>query len=97
MDEDRVKGAAREASGVIKEATGRVVGDDSLAAEGLVDQAAGAVQRGYGQVKDATRHAVREASGVAAIERKVHADPFHALLVAGAFGFVLGWITRGRG
>src|SRR5262245_36453835 len=47
MDEDRVRGTAREARGVIKEAAGRAAGDDRLAAEGLVDQAAGAVQRGY--------------------------------------------------
>src|SRR5262245_27838798 len=97
MGEDRLKGAAREAGGVVKEAVGRAVGDDDLAAEGVVDQAAGAVQRGYGQVKDATRQVVREATGIAAVERRVHADPFHSLLVAGAFGFALGWIMRGRG
>jgi uncharacterized protein YjbJ (UPF0337 family) len=96
MDEDRIDGAARQAGGMAKETVGRLTGDDRLTGEGLVDQAAGAVQRGYGEVKDATRRAVREASGVASLERKVHADPFHSLLVAGAFGFALGWICRGR-
>ena len=96
VDEDRIKGAARETGGAAKEAVGRITGDDALTSEGLVDQAAGAMQRGYGEVKDATRRAVREASGVASLERKVHADPFHSLLVAAAFGFALGWLVRGR-
>jgi uncharacterized protein YjbJ (UPF0337 family) len=96
MDQDRIEGAARQAGGAAKEAVGRLTGDDALAGEGLVDQAAGALQRGYGEVKDVTRRAVREASGVASLERRVHADPFHSLLVAGAFGFALGWLVRGR-
>ena len=59
MDEDRVKGAAQNMKGKVKEAAGRVVGDEKLKAEGKADQVAGKVRNAVGGVKDAIRDADR--------------------------------------
>jgi uncharacterized protein YjbJ (UPF0337 family) len=46
----RVAGAGRNVLGKLKEGAGRLTGDEDLAGEGLVDQAAGAVKNAAGQV-----------------------------------------------
>lgn len=60
MDEDRVKGAARNVKGKVKQGIGRAVGDSKLESEGKVDSAAGNVQNTVGGVKDSFRDAVRK-------------------------------------
>jgi uncharacterized protein YjbJ (UPF0337 family) len=55
MDKDRVKGAARNVVGKIKETFGKATGRKSTQAEGNKDQAAGKVQRAYGRAKDAMK------------------------------------------
>jgi uncharacterized protein YjbJ (UPF0337 family) len=55
MDKDRIKGAAQQAKGAVKEAAGKVTGDTKLQAEGKVDKAAGKVQKGIGGLKDTLR------------------------------------------
>ena len=40
MDKDRIKGAAKQAKGSVKEAAGKVTGDAKLRAEGKADKAA---------------------------------------------------------
>lgn len=55
MDKDRVKGAAHQAKGAVKEAAGKVVGDAKLQAEGKAEKAAGKVQNTVGGVKDALK------------------------------------------
>lgn len=54
-DHDRVEGAAKNVGGNIKEAAGKLVGDEKLKAEGRADQAEGKVQNAVGGVKDAIR------------------------------------------
>ena len=54
-DHDRVEGAAKQAGGNIKEAAGKVLGDEKLKAEGRADQVEGKVQNTVGGVKDAMR------------------------------------------
>ena len=54
-DMDRVEGTARNVGGKIKEAVGKVTGDEKLKAEGKADQIAGKVQNAVGGVKDALR------------------------------------------
>ncbi len=54
-DHDRVEGAAKNIGGNIKEATGKLVGDEKLKAEGRADQVEGKVQNTVGGVKDAIR------------------------------------------
>jgi len=55
MDKDRIKGAANQAKGAIKEAAGKVTGDAKLEAEGKGDKFAGKIQNAVGGMKDAMR------------------------------------------
>ena len=43
------------AKGAMKEAAGKATGDERLEAEGVTDRAAGKVQKGVGNLKDAAR------------------------------------------
>jgi uncharacterized protein YjbJ (UPF0337 family) len=55
MDKDRIDGALKNVAGSIKEATGKVLGDSKLEAEGVAEKAAGKVQNAVGGVKDTIR------------------------------------------
>ena len=55
MDKDRIKGAAEQAKGKVKEVAGKVTGDSKLEAEGKADQVAGKVQNAIGGIKDTLR------------------------------------------
>jgi len=55
MDENRVKGAVKEGVGKVKEATGKVFGDEKLKRAGQADQVKGKVQNTVGGVKDTLR------------------------------------------
>ena len=55
MDKDRIKGAAEQVKGSIKEAAGKVTGDSKLQGEGKADKAAGKAQNTVGGIKDAIR------------------------------------------
>jgi uncharacterized protein YjbJ (UPF0337 family) len=57
MDREHVKGAADKAKGAIKDAAGKVTGDEKLQAEGKLDKAKGAAHNIAGDVKDAARDA----------------------------------------
>lgn len=54
-DHDRIEGAARNIGGKIKEAAGKLTGDEKLKAEGRADQVAGKVQNAVGGIKDTLR------------------------------------------
>lgn len=60
MDKDRIKGAAHEAKGAVKEAAGKVTGDAKIEAEGKVEKNLGKVQNAAGGAKDAVREAARK-------------------------------------
>ena len=55
MDKDRIKGAAEQAKGSVKELAGKVTGDTKLETEGKADKAAGKVQSTVGGIKDTLR------------------------------------------
>jgi uncharacterized protein YjbJ (UPF0337 family) len=55
MDKDRIKGAANQARGAMKEAAGKLTGDVKLEAEGKTDKAVGKVQSAVGGLKDTLR------------------------------------------
>jgi len=55
MDKDRVKGAAKSATGKMKEAAGKMSGDSKMQAEGKMDRASGKVQNTVGGAKDAMK------------------------------------------
>lgn len=54
-DQDRIDGAAKNIGGKIKEAAGKVTGDEKLKAEGKADQLTGKVQNTVGGIKDSLR------------------------------------------
>lgn len=54
-DHDRVEGAAKNLGGNIKEAAGKLVGDEKMKAEGRADQVEGKTQNAVGGMKDAMR------------------------------------------
>jgi len=60
MDKDRVRGAAHQAKGAVKEAIGKVTGDAKTQAEGAAERAAGKVQNTVGGAKDAAREALKK-------------------------------------
>lgn len=58
MNKDQVQGRATQAKGDIKEAAGKAVGNQKLQGEGLVDQAKGKTQAGYGDAKEKVKNAI---------------------------------------
>ena len=60
MDKDRIKGAAQNAKGKMKEAAGKATGDAKLKTEGKADQASGKMRNAVGGAKDAVRDAARK-------------------------------------
>ena len=87
MNEDRLKGAAANLGGQVKDAVGGIVDNDTMQAKGKVNQVAGQVQQSY----DVAKASVRDAAGAAGsqIEDFVHERPLLAVLSAAAVGFVL--------
>jgi uncharacterized protein YjbJ (UPF0337 family) len=55
MDKDRIKGSAQQATGVAKEAIGKLTGDGKLEAEGKAEKVAGKIQNAVGGLKDTLR------------------------------------------
>ena len=55
--EDKAKNAAEKAGGAIKEAAGKVTGDDSLEVEGRTDQAKADLKQAGEKLKDGIRDA----------------------------------------
>ena len=55
VDRNRVEGAGDKAKGNLKEAAGRVTGDEKLKAEGRADKAAGSVKSTVGGIADTIR------------------------------------------
>jgi uncharacterized protein YjbJ (UPF0337 family) len=55
MDHDRIKGAANQAKGAMKDAAGKLTGDAKLQAEGKADKLKGKMQNAVGGAKDAIR------------------------------------------
>lgn len=52
MNTDRIKGAAKQAKGAIKDTAGKLTGDTKLQAEGKADKVEGKVQNTVGGLED---------------------------------------------
>ena len=99
MNEDRVIGTARNLGGQAQEGFGRVTGDAKTQAEGVINQAAGAVQDLYGQAKDTAADAAaavrRSASGAEDIVRDIiEQRPYTTAFVALCIGLIIGRMSR---
>ncbi|MDP1642624.1 MAG: CsbD family protein [Phenylobacterium sp.] len=60
MHKDQAEGAAKDMGGKVKEAAGKLTGNDRLEAEGHMDQAKGKVQKGVGDLKEGARDALKK-------------------------------------
>ncbi|HEY0286952.1 MAG TPA: CsbD family protein [Pseudomonas sp.] len=58
---DKVKGAANEAVGNVKQGVGKVTNNDKLRAEGKAQELKGEVQQAVGKAKDAVKKGVDKA------------------------------------
>ena len=59
MDKNRVEGAARQVTGSVKEAIGKVTGNKTTQAAGAAERVAGKVQSKIGKAADAVRDIFR--------------------------------------
>ena len=55
MSDNRIQGAAKKASGAIKEAAGKVTNDPKLEGKGKAEKTMGGVHNKVGKVQDALR------------------------------------------
>jgi uncharacterized protein YjbJ (UPF0337 family) len=60
MDKDRIEGVGHQAKGAMKDAAGKVTGDEKMQAEGKAEKAAGKVQNAVGGAKDAAQDAAKD-------------------------------------
>jgi uncharacterized protein YjbJ (UPF0337 family) len=61
MNKDQVKGRATEAKGNVKEAAGKMAGNQRLEGEGLIDQAKGKTRGNYGDAKEKAKDLIDKA------------------------------------
>lgn len=92
MDEDRVQGTLRNATGKIQKELGRATGDLGAQAKGQLNQAAGAAQDMYGQAKDTARDTATSLDQW--FRRSVDKQPYTTALVVLGIGWLLGRLRR---
>ena len=61
MNKDQVEGRAQTVKGDLKEAAGKIVGNERLTTEGQAEQVAGKVQSTVGDVKNNVGNAIKKA------------------------------------
>jgi uncharacterized protein YjbJ (UPF0337 family) len=59
MNKDQLKGRVEELKGSVKEATGKLVGDDTLEAKGIIQKNVGKVQEKVGDLEQDTRDSLK--------------------------------------
>ena len=87
MDEDRIKGAATDFGGKVKDAVGGLTGDTKTQVEGKADQATGQLQNTFGSAKDAAREGA--ATFGTELDSFMSEKPMTSLLIAVGAGYVL--------
>jgi uncharacterized protein YjbJ (UPF0337 family) len=60
MNKDRVQGAARATRGAIKEATGKLTGNNELEVKGATQKGLGKAQNAAGKVEDKINHETKK-------------------------------------
>lgn len=92
MDENRIEGAARNIGGKVQEGVGRVTGDATTQAEGLMNQAAGAAQNLSGQTADMARQTATTVD--AWLRKAIETQPYTTAAVVLGIGWLLGRMVR---
>ena len=89
MSENQFEGTVRDLKGQAKDTLGGIAGDNKTQAEGKVDQVVGRMQSTYGDVAD------QVGDTAAALADTIKENPLSSVLIAAAFGYIVGMI-RGR-
>ena len=55
---DKVKGAANQAAGAVREGAGKAIGNKEMEVKGAAQKAKGKFQEGIGKAKDAVKKAI---------------------------------------
>ena len=100
MSDDRIEGAAKQGVGKIQDAAGGLLGSDRTQLRGKTNQAAGAAQNAYGQLKDQAGDVLDQVRDQAEdvydqLKSFVRDQPMAALAVGAGVGLVLGLMLRG--
>lgn len=61
VDKDRIAGSAKEVTGAVKQAAGKVVGDVKLESQGAAEKTEGKIQNAVGGLKDTIKDASKAA------------------------------------
>jgi uncharacterized protein YjbJ (UPF0337 family) len=88
MNEHRATETAQNLGGKIEEGIGRIAGDAQTQFKGQAKQVAGAAEDRYGQVKDAA------AGFTDIVQRTIEQQPYTAIAIAAAVGWLLGRTHR---
>jgi uncharacterized protein YjbJ (UPF0337 family) len=112
MNKDQIEGTAKKVVGGVQETVGDVIGDDTLQGKGLINQASGIVQDGYGKVREKVKDIIDDAPvtarsavdtgrdyyqrGSAAVTRTMGDNGALMLLAAGVAGAALSWLLFRR-
>jgi uncharacterized protein YjbJ (UPF0337 family) len=103
MDENRIAGTARNVGGKVQEGFGRAVGDAKTQAEGVANQVRGTAQDLYGQARESASQLADDAGAAArrtsssfetALRNTIETQPYTAVVVALALGWLLGRTHR---
>lgn len=62
MNKDQIKGAADQATGAVKEAVGKAIGDKKMQADGTVDKVTGKLESAVGGAKQTIGDAINKAN-----------------------------------
>lgn len=60
MNKDQVTGKVEQVAGRVKQEVGEIVGNQTLANQGVVEQVTGAARETWGNVKDAVKASERD-------------------------------------
>jgi uncharacterized protein YjbJ (UPF0337 family) len=58
---DKIKGLANEAAGNVKQATGKLVGNEKLQAKGVIQERKGEAEQAVGKAKDSVKKVIDRA------------------------------------
>jgi uncharacterized protein YjbJ (UPF0337 family) len=88
MDENRIKGAARNFGGHLEEEAANLTGDTQAQLKGKMNQAAGAAQNLYGQTADAARDTASSLDDW--FRQTIRTQPYVTAAVVLGVGWLLG-------
>ncbi len=95
MDENQVEGVVKKGVGRLQDAAGGLTGDNEIQLKGKVNEAAGAVQQAYGDIKDKAVALANDAGAKAqdlygSADQFAREQPLATLGIGVAIGFALG-------